>query len=135
MSLTYSSFLFLPFMPSAIFRIPIFHTGLNYKGSRRDMALNTHIKTKPESTDSRISYIPQETKKNSLHIPVWSRQYFAKLTTEFTQEKLNKNISWSPIAHMFIIVLLKLRSTHMGSTVSHTIPIIVSTWNFMQFWN
>lgn len=73
------------------------------------MALNMHIKsvkfeqTKPESTDSDVSYSLQEKKKKkqSLHIPVWSRQYYAELTTEFTQEQLNKILSWSPIAHVY----------------------------------
>lgn len=82
---------------------------------------------KPENTDFDISYTPQEKKKISLHIPFWSRQYFAKSTIEFTQEQLNKNVSWSPISHMFTIVLLKLRSTHMGYTVPDTISVIVST--------
>ena len=59
------------------------------------MAPNTHFQSvkfeqmKTESIDFDISYTPQEKKKNSLHIPVWSRQYFAKSITEFTQEQLN----------------------------------------------
>lgn len=73
MQIVVPNMLFLPFMPSAIFRIPVHYTGLNYKGSRRHMALNMHIKsvkfeqTKPGSTDSDISYIPRETKKFIAH--------------------------------------------------------------------
>lgn len=126
MSLTCSSFLFLPFMPSAIFRIPVFHTGLNFKGSKRDMALNMHIKsvkfeqTKPESTDSGISYIRQETKKNSLHIPVWNRQYFAKLTTEFTQEQLKKKCKLiSHCSHVYHSLTKTEINTHGFYSFSH----------------
>lgn len=61
MQIIVPNMLFLPFMLSAIFRIPVCYTVLNYKGLRRHMALNMHIKsvkfekTKPESTDSDIS--------------------------------------------------------------------------------
>lgn len=73
MQIIVPNMLFLPFMPSAIFRIPVCYTVLNYKGSRRHMALNIHIKsvkfeqTKPESTDSDTSYILQKEKKITAH--------------------------------------------------------------------
>lgn len=73
MQITVPNMLFLHFMPSAIFRIPTCYTVLNYRGSRRHMALNMHIKSvkfeqmKPESTDSNISYIPQNKKKFTAH--------------------------------------------------------------------
>lgn len=77
-AITVPNMLLLPFMPSAIFRIPVGYTVLNYNASRWHMALNMHIKsvkfeqTKPESTDSDVSYSLQEKKKKkqSLHIPV-----------------------------------------------------------------